>query len=321
MTGATPGGGGLRAPVPRAQVDEAALLLSLSARPVIWAGAGAIAAGAGEAVAAIAGLLAAPVVTSVSGKGLLGEDGPMIVGSLFGAPEVARLLGGADAGLAVGTTFSGRSTRNGSLPLPMQLIQVDLDPAVFGRAYPVRLGIPGDARAVLEALADRLSAHAVGGAGAARDQPAEAAKVAELRAAAKLRLAAASGGVAGVLDALRRAIPPAVTTVWDGQCARWAAPLFPVAEPGTFRTPAREAPAGSALATARALAEAGPAVAVVSPAELESGQGGAGRAAVVVWDGGTVSEGALARLGDALGDALGDVLDGNGPGVIRLGAA
>lgn len=317
LTGATPGGGGLRARVPRAQVDEAALLLSLSARPVIWAGAGAIAAGAGEAVAAIADLLAAPVVTSVSGKGILGEDGPLIVGSLFGAPEVARLLGGADAGLAVGTTFSGRSTRNGSLPLPMQLIHIDLDPAVFGRCYPVRLGIPGEARAVLEVLADRLAAHAAGGAGAARDRPAQAAKVAEVRAAAKLRLAAGSGGAVDVLDALRRAIPPAVPTVWDSQSARWAAPLFPVLEPGTFRTPARDAPAGSALATARALAEAGPAVAVVSPAELASGQGAPGGAAVIVWDGGTVSEGALAALGGALADALG----GNGPGVIRLGAA
>ncbi|MGH2717878.1 MAG: thiamine pyrophosphate-binding protein, partial [Actinomycetota bacterium] len=150
MTGPAPRA---EATLPRAEVEEAALLLSLSARPVIWAGAGA--AGAGEAVAAVARLLAAPVVTSFSGKGVLSEDEPLLVGSLFGASEVARLIGGADAALAVGTTFSARSTRKGSLPLPMQLFHVDLDPAVFSRAYPTRLGIPGEARAVLEALADR----------------------------------------------------------------------------------------------------------------------------------------------------------------------
>ena len=317
MTGPLPRA---EAAVPRAEVNEAALLLSLSARPVIWAGGGAIAAGAGRELGVVADLLAAPVVTSVSGKGVLGEDNPLVVGSLFGASEVARLLGSADAGVAVGTTLSARSTRNGALPLPMQLFHIDLDPGVFGRTYPTRLGIPGDAVAVLEALAGELRSRQ--STGAPRDREGQAARVAEVKRAARERLAAASGGAVAVLDALRRAIPPAVPTVWDGETARWAVPLFRVGVPGTFHAPARGAPVGSALATAAAMADSGPVVAVVSPAELEvvgssSVAGGAASGQVVVaWDGGGPAGATLAVLGDEIAAALA----GAGNRLIRLGA-
>lgn len=236
--------------------DEASLLLSLSARPVIWAGAGARGAGVAPLLGAVADLLAAPVVTSFSGKGALGEDHPFAVGSLTGAPEVARLLGSADAALALGTSFSPRSTRKGSLPLPMQLFHVDLDPSVPGTRYPVRMGIEADTVAALSALAPALRSRV--GAGAGRDQAAQAARVAEVRTAAWDRIAAGGLRADLVLAALRRAIPPGIPTVWDVAPARWAVPLFRVPLAGTFSGPSATAAPGFSLGVARNLLGVGP---------------------------------------------------------------
>jgi acetolactate synthase-1/2/3 large subunit len=256
-------------------IGEAALLLTLAARPVLWAGGGAVAAGAPGAIAALAELLAAPVVTTVSGKGAIPEDHPLAVGSLFDSPEVARLLGAADAAVAVGTSFSARSTRRGQLPLPMQLFQVDVDTTAAGRRYPVRLAIEGDAAAVLPALAGAVRAKAAGDAGAGtpapRDPEAQAAVVAGVRQRARERLAAAAGKAEAVLAAVRRAIPPGVVTVWDAATLPRAVPLFPVAVPGTFRAPPAGAPAGAGVQLAARLAAPGQAPAVVTvttPEEL-----------------------------------------------------
>jgi acetolactate synthase-1/2/3 large subunit len=245
-------------------IEEAALLLSLAARPVIWAGGGAVAAGAWDELADVAGLLGAPVVTSTSGKGAMAETHPLAVGSLFGAPEVARLLGQADAAVAVGTSFSARSTKRGQLPLPLQLFHIDVDAAVFSRRYPARSGIVGDARAVLASLAGGLGARP---AGPARNGAAE--RVAPIREAARERLGA-SGPPPGSIDALRRAIPAEIPTVWDGGPARWGVPLFPVPVPGTFHAPAPDAPPGHSPVVALGLTRQrrGPAVALVGAGDV-----------------------------------------------------
>jgi len=273
---------GVPAP-PTEVIDEAALLLSLAARPVIWAGGGVLAAGASAELAAVAEVLGAPVVTSTSGKGAISEDHPLALGSTFAAREVARLLGDADAGLAVGTSFSARSTRGGGMALPMQLFQVDADPTVLGRVYPVRSGIVGDARAFLEGLAVSLERRGV----RAREGAAE--RVAEIRAAARERLAA-SGPAEEDVAALRRAIPPEVPTVWDPEPARWGVPRFPVPVAGTFHAPPADAAPGSSPTVAERVAEewGGPVVAVVegddpgSIGALARALGAPGPAVVVV---------------------------------------
>jgi acetolactate synthase-1/2/3 large subunit len=245
-------------------IEEAALLLSLAARPVIWAGGGAVAAGAWDELAEVAALLGAPVVTSTSGKGSLSETHPLAIGSLFEASEVARLLGSADAALAVGTSFSARSTRRGQLPLPLQLLHIDIDEAVFGRRYPARSGITGDATAVLGRLAAGLGARPPG---PARDGAAERASTVRTQAQERL---SASGPPAGSIEALRRAIPAEIPTVWDVGPARWGVPLFPVPVPGTFHAPAATAAAGSSPVAALGVARQrrGPAVAVVGAADV-----------------------------------------------------
>jgi acetolactate synthase-1/2/3 large subunit len=144
------------------------------------------------------------------------------------------------------------------------LFHIDIDAGVFDRRYPARSGIIGDARAVLAALAGGLGARP---AGPAREGAAE--RLVPIREAARERLRA-SGPPAGSIDALRRAIPAEIPTVWDGGPARWGVPLFPVPVPGTFHAPAPDATPGRSPAVALGLARQrrGPAVALVGAGDI-----------------------------------------------------
>ena len=71
---------------------------SAARRPLIWAGGGALQAGAGEAVAQLAERLVAPVVTTYSAHGLLPPDHPCLVAAPPHVPAVGALWDEADAG-------------------------------------------------------------------------------------------------------------------------------------------------------------------------------------------------------------------------------
>ncbi|MGQ0679273.1 MAG: hypothetical protein ACT4OM_06440 [Actinomycetota bacterium] len=132
------------------QLAAAGFLLRLSARPLIIAGAGAVAAGAQSALAELAELVGSPVLTTAKGRLAFPADHPLAAG-LFGVAASERLLGDSDMVLVVGTSFA--SLQEGRTPdLPAQMIHVDIDPAQINRVYPVRNGIVGDASAALEWL-------------------------------------------------------------------------------------------------------------------------------------------------------------------------
>jgi acetolactate synthase-1/2/3 large subunit len=122
-------------------------------RPIVLAGSGAVWSGAWDAVAAFAERLDAPVLTSITGKGIIADGHPLAAGvaGMFGNTGANDLLAAADAILAVGcklgqlTTFSWRYPRLGQT-----LIHLDLDPA--GIAPEANLALVGDARETLRAL-------------------------------------------------------------------------------------------------------------------------------------------------------------------------
>jgi acetolactate synthase-1/2/3 large subunit len=140
-------------------VQKAIGLLADAARPVLYAGGGVIASGAGEILTRLAERLAIPVATSLMGKGSIPEDHPLALGmtGLFGTPAANKATLEADVILAVGTRFAemdSSSWRPGytfNIP-PTKLIHLDIDPAEIGRIYPVEVPLLGDARATLEAL-------------------------------------------------------------------------------------------------------------------------------------------------------------------------
>jgi thiamine pyrophosphate-dependent acetolactate synthase large subunit-like protein len=143
-------------PVSPATLERASELLAQAARPVIWAGGGALRAGAGSLVGELAVKLAAPVLTTFMGRGLLPPEHPCAVAGPAHAPEVGALWDEADVVLAVGSDFDGTNTQNWQMPAPPTLIAINIDEADASKSYPVDLTLLGDARAVLEELVPRV---------------------------------------------------------------------------------------------------------------------------------------------------------------------
>ena len=134
-------------------VTRAVVLLGRSRRPLLYLGAGA--AGAGEALVALAERLEAPVATTFQGKGVFPETHPLALWPGFGAaapPFTREIADGCDATLAIGCRFGEVATGSYGLSIPQPLVHADIDADVIGRNYPADAPIVGDARRVVEAL-------------------------------------------------------------------------------------------------------------------------------------------------------------------------
>jgi len=157
----TPGGRPeTREPLPGAGVpsglDRALTILAGARRPLVWAGGGALRAGAHGEVARLADLLGAPVLTTYGARGLLDPGHPWYVGATAHVPEVGRLWDEADVVLAVGSDFDGMMTQNWAMPPPPCLITVNVDAADAGKNYLPDLALTGDAAHVVGLLLERL---------------------------------------------------------------------------------------------------------------------------------------------------------------------
>ncbi len=150
---------GLDAPpapeLPRTDILRAADLLTAARRPIILAGGGSLWSGAGEEVRNLARQLGCPVITTLNGKGLLDERDPWSLGHARSARARAALVY-ADAMLAVGCRFTEVLTDWRRMPVPRQLVQIDLEAGQIGMNYPVTVGIVADARAALAELSKHL---------------------------------------------------------------------------------------------------------------------------------------------------------------------
>jgi len=147
-------------------VKAAAEVLASAKRPLILAGGGVIHAGADAELLSLAEHLAAPVVTSLHGKGAIPDDHILAgwtVGSK-GADCANHLTKNADVILAVGTRFAEWDTsswENGatfSIP-PTRLIHIDIDPTQIAKIYPTEIGLWADAKAGLSDLFNEVAAH------------------------------------------------------------------------------------------------------------------------------------------------------------------
>jgi thiamine pyrophosphate-dependent acetolactate synthase large subunit-like protein len=136
----------------RSALERARELLAGAQRPLIWAGGGALRADAGALVGELARRLAAPVITTYMGRGLLPPDHPCAVPGPVHAREVGVLWDDADVVLAIGSDLDGTMTQNWLMPAPPTLIAINVDAADAGKNYPPDLMLVGDAREVLERL-------------------------------------------------------------------------------------------------------------------------------------------------------------------------
>ncbi|GGK33882.1 acetolactate synthase large subunit [Nocardia camponoti] len=188
----------LEAPVPDSQeIAEAVTLLSAAKRPLLWVGGGA--AGAKAELTAVLRTLGAGLLTSNSGRAIVPEDDPLVIGNFATTPEVAALLADADLLLSIGTHFRSNETKSYHLRLPEVQIQIDVDAAAIGRVYPAKVGIVGDAAATLRAINESLTRTSV--------DPGWSSRVTDTRVAVRAALTAYIGGYAEICEAMRSVLP------------------------------------------------------------------------------------------------------------------
>ncbi|MBX5470789.1 MAG: thiamine pyrophosphate-binding protein, partial [Thermoleophilaceae bacterium] len=244
------------------ELRRAAALLALAERPLVWAGGGALRAGAGPAVAALAERLCAPVITTYMARGLLGSAHPCAVGLPPHVPEVGRLWDEADAVVAIGTDFDGMMTQNWAMPQPPRLVAVNVDAADASKSYRPDVVFEGDARAATSALAELVEPRA--------GMEALARSLSELRGRVRARLEREHPAEVEFLDSFERAVPDDAVVVAD-MCipGYWLGGFHPVSGPRRLAYPMGWGTLGYGfpLAIGSALAGAGPVVSV-------SGDGG-----------------------------------------------
>jgi acetolactate synthase-1/2/3 large subunit len=164
-----------------ASVERAAGILAAARLPVIVCGGGVLISGAEAALAALAEALQAPVATTVSGQGSIGDEHPLalgVVGSNGGTPATRRVVQAADVVVFVGCRAGSVTTERWRYPAPgaARVVHVDVDAEAIGANYATDAAVVGDARAALEALTA-----AVGGARRVAAGNGAAALVAEAR--------------------------------------------------------------------------------------------------------------------------------------------
>jgi acetolactate synthase-1/2/3 large subunit len=195
-------------PAPDAEhLSHAVELLDRARRPLIWAGGGALQADAGEAIAALAERLVAPVILTYSAHGLLPPGHPCLVDASPHVEGVGGLWDESDLVIAIGSDLDGMMTLGWKQPQPPHLIAVNIDPADAAKNYLPDLLLEADAAAGAAALADRISER--GGLEAL------AKRVKDLNAAVRAGLAETDPEALGFLEAVERALPDDAVVVCD----------------------------------------------------------------------------------------------------------
>jgi len=201
------GGESAAASPDEAQLERAVQVLTHARSPLIWAGGGALQAGAGDAVARLAERLVAPVILTYSARGLLPRGHPCLVEVPPHVPEAGALWDEADAIVAVGSDLDGMMTQGFSQPEPRHLIAVNVDPADATKNYLPDVLVEADAGVATAALADRLEPR--GGLDALGQ------RLGTLNRGVLADLAGTDAEAVGFLRAMERVLPADAVVVCD----------------------------------------------------------------------------------------------------------
>jgi acetolactate synthase-1/2/3 large subunit len=232
-------------------IDKAAALMATSRFPLIYAGGGVLAAGATAALRALAERLSAPVVMSENGRGAISDRHPLALNALGGRAVFAH----ADVVLVVGSRFADTLFGVPSWQAPgVEYVWLNVDPAAWNPPRSAAVGIVGDARLGLEALAAAMP----------RRQPDRDIDLNKVRAWAREQAREAEPQMS-YIRALRAAIPDDGILVNElTQIGYLARSMYPVYQSGTMVTPGYQGTLGYGFPTALGVAAGNPGRPVVS---------------------------------------------------------
>ena len=132
-------------------IEKAAKIVDQAARPVILAGFGA--RGQGTKLLKLATKLSAPIITTFRAKGVIDEREPLDVGCHggVGSTAAAKLMEKADLLIAIGSSFSDLS-----LIPKRKTVQIDINPLMIARRYPVEAGLLGNSAVLIPKLTEKV---------------------------------------------------------------------------------------------------------------------------------------------------------------------
>jgi len=136
-------------------VAQAARRLQQAERPVIVAGGGVRASGAGPELVELAERLAIPVATALNAKDVISGNHGLNVGvpGLYCRKSANQIVLEADLVFFVGSHTGSQVTFKWQVPpVGTPVIQLDINPQELGRHYPNEVSLLGDAKVVLRQL-------------------------------------------------------------------------------------------------------------------------------------------------------------------------
>ena len=153
-----------RFPAYRPEAEPGAIRMAIEAlhsasKPIIVAGGGAVASGAGAELVKLAELLSIPVATSLHAKDLIADDHPLAVGvpGTYSRWCANRAIAAADLVFFIGSHTGGQVTNTWQIPkIGTPTIQLDIDPRELGRNYPNAISLLGDAKATLARMIEAV---------------------------------------------------------------------------------------------------------------------------------------------------------------------
>jgi len=144
------------------ELEAAARAIEGSRKPVLVVGGGIHLSRGYDALREFAEHIAAPVATSISGKGAIAETHDLalgVVGENGGSEVASKAVAEADLVIFVGTHTGSVVTQKWTVPTQgkgQAIVQIDSNAEEVGRNYCLEVGLVGDARATLDALRARL---------------------------------------------------------------------------------------------------------------------------------------------------------------------
>lgn len=131
----------------RTYLINAIQAINNSKRPVIIAGFGCVEQG--DNLIEFAEKITAPIVTTFRGKGVVDEDHPLYMGSHggIGSTSASELVQKSDLLIVIGSSFSDQT----QIP-EKPMVQIDINPMMIAKQYPVTVGLVGNSAEIIPEL-------------------------------------------------------------------------------------------------------------------------------------------------------------------------
>ena len=221
------------------QIREAARLMTIARRPVLYVGGGVIKAGASPALRKLAELTGAPLLTTLMARGAFPDSHPQHLGmpGMHGTVAAVYALQKADLIVALGARFDDRVTgKLDSFAPSAAIIHADIDPAEIGKNRAADVPIVGDARYVIDELIGAVAAEHK--AGHRADISDWWAQLDDIRGRYPLGWEEPPDGTLSPQFVIKRlgeiAGPDALYVAGVGQHQMWAAQFISYENPGTW---------------------------------------------------------------------------------------